>query len=112
MADQKNYPIFKRVTRMNMIVCGIALFVACASFITYDVFSFRDAQVRNLTIQAQIIGFNSTSPLTFNDPQSAQATLSALSVSGNIVSAGINTADGRSFAHYQRPGKAKLVEVP
>jgi hypothetical protein len=87
MKLQGGDPIFKRLARLNMLVCGIALLVACASFVTYDVYSFRDFQIRNLTIQAQIIGFNSTSALTFNDPQSAQSTLSAMSVSPNIVSA-------------------------
>jgi signal transduction histidine kinase len=113
MKLQGGDPIFKRLARLNMLVCGTALLVACASFVTYDVYSFRDFQIRNLTIQAQIIGFNSTSALTFNDPQSAQSTLSAMSVSPNIVSAGINSADGRSFARYQRNGKLPaIVEVP
>jgi len=50
--------------------------LACAAFIGYDTVTFRETIVRNLSTQAQIIGSNSASALLFNDPQSAENTLS------------------------------------
>ncbi|MCU1286408.1 MAG: periplasmic sensor signal transduction histidine kinase [Acidobacteriales bacterium] len=108
----RDYPLAKRLTRMNMMVSGTALLVACLAFLVYDVFTFRDAVVRNLTIQAQIIGFNSTSALAFNDPKSAQNTLSALSASSNIMSAGIFTPDGKPFASYASNVNDQFVQIP
>ncbi len=85
-----------------MLVSGVALLLACASFIGYDLISFREATVYNLSIQAQIAGTNAVSALLFDDQNSAEKTLSALQASPNIISAGILTLDGRPFATYFR----------
>ncbi len=100
----RHYSITTKLTRMNMLVSGAALLLACAAFITYDLVSFREGMVHNLSIQAQVAGSNSVSALLFSDPHSAESTLSALKVAPNIVSAGIYTLDGRAFAKYQRGG--------
>jgi len=89
---------------MNMLVSGSALLLACASFIAFDLVSFRSTIVSNLTIQASIIGSNSVSALMFNDPRSAETTLTALAAEPDIVSAGLYGSDGRLFASYQRRG--------
>ena len=60
---------------MNMLVSGTALALACGLFITFDLISIRATMVRNLSIQAKIVGSNSVSALLFNDPKSAERTL-------------------------------------
>jgi len=70
-----------------MLVSGAALLLACAAFIALDMITFRQAMLRNLSTQAQIIGSNSVSALLFNDPQSAENTLLALKAAPNILSA-------------------------
>jgi signal transduction histidine kinase len=87
---------------MNMAVSGTALLLACAAFFAYDLYTFRDTLERNRSIQAQIIGANTTSALTFNEPTSAEVTLSALQASPNILSATVYTMDGQAFATYRR----------
>ncbi|HZC80106.1 MAG TPA: CHASE sensor domain-containing protein, partial [Nitrospiraceae bacterium] len=105
MSKSQDHSISKKLTWMNMSVSGAALLLACAAFIAYDKLTFRETMVRNLSTQAQIIGSNSVSALLFNDPHSAESTLSALKAAHNILSAGIYTADGRLFASYSRePG--------
>src|SRR5258707_8190361 len=99
--------ITKRLTIMNTLVSGAALLISCAAFVAYDLVSFREAMVHNLSIQAQIAGSNSVSALLFDDPQTAEGTLSALKAAPNIVSAGIYTPDGRPFATYRRDGTAQ-----
>ncbi len=95
-----------------MLVSGAALLLACAAFITYDLVSFREGMVHNLSIQAQVAGSNSVSALLFSDPHSAENTLSALKAAPNIVSAGINTPDGQSFATYRRDGGSQDLKLP
>jgi signal transduction histidine kinase len=102
MLGFRDYSIPTKLTWMNMLVSGTALGLACAAFISYDLISVRKAMVRNLSIQAQIVGANSISALLFNDPQSAEKTLSALKSAPNISYAGIYTPDGRLFAAYSR----------
>src|SRR5258708_11835923 len=98
----RNSSITKRLTTMNVLVSGAALLISCAAFVAYDRVSFRQAMVHNLSIQAQIAGSNSVSALLFDDPQTAEGTLSALKATPNIVSAGIYTPASRPFAMYQR----------
>jgi signal transduction histidine kinase len=104
-----DYSISKKLTVMNVGVSGAALTLACAAFIAVDAISIQQGMVENLSTQAQIAGSNSNSALLFNDPNSAENTLSALGASPNIISAGIRTPDGGLFATYQR---GRGVQVP
>jgi signal transduction histidine kinase len=112
MPQLPDRPIAHKLTRMNMLVSGVALLLACSAFIGYDLITFRQGAVRNLAIQAQIIGVNSVSALLFNDPRAANDTVSALNASPNILSAGVYTLDGRPFAQYQRNANVKLPTSP
>src|SRR5713101_4914374 len=107
-----DYSITKKLTRMNMLVSGAALFVACATFVAYDLISLRQAMVYNLSIQPQMAGSNSVSPLLFNDPQAAENTLSALKAAPNVVVAGIYALDGHPFAAYWRDGNGQTLTLP
>jgi signal transduction histidine kinase len=108
----RNYSISKKITWTNMLVSGAALLLACAAFIGYDLVSFRQATVYNLSIQAQIAGTNAVSALLFDDQNSAEKTLSALQASPNIISAGILTLDGQPFAAYSRDKDGKFPVLP
>ncbi len=55
-----------------MLVSGTALLIACAAFFAYDLFAFREAAVRNLSIQAIVAGSNSVTALVFNDARAAE----------------------------------------
>src|SRR5216684_1704510 len=104
--------ITKRLTRMNVLVSGAALLISCAAFVGYDLVSFRETMVHNLSIQAQIAGSNSISALLFDDPQSAESNLSALRAAPNILSAGIYTPEGRPFAMYARDSAGQNLALP
>jgi signal transduction histidine kinase len=108
-------PLSRRLSWMNLFVSGSALLLASVAFLAYDQFTFRQTLVRNLSAQAQIIGANSVSALTFNDPQAAENTLSALSSFPEILSAGIYSADGHIFARYSpnpAQGAIAVATVP
>jgi signal transduction histidine kinase len=98
----RDYSIPKKLTFMNMLVSGTALLLAGAGFFAYDLYNFRASTVRNLGIQAQIIGANSVSALAFDDPRSAGNTLSALRAAPHVMFGEIYTPDGQAFAGYQR----------
>ena len=102
MVQAKNDSISRRLTWMNMLVSAAALMMACTAFVAYDKVTFRETMLRNLSTQAQIIGSNTVSALVFNDPQSAENTLTALKASPDILSAAIYTPDARPFASYLR----------
>ena len=112
MAIEYRQSISTKLTLMNMLVSGVALLLACAGFFAYDQITFRQGLVRTLSAQAQIIASNSVSALLFNDPQSASKTLSALSSSPNIASAGILGIDRRPFAQYTRETGDEVLSLP
>jgi len=92
--------IATRLTWMNVLVSGIALVLAFASFSVYNLFAYRQSAVNILSGEAQLIGANSVTALIFNDQQAAQNTLSALGDTGNVTGAVIYTPTGERFAQF------------
>jgi signal transduction histidine kinase len=103
--------IKQKLTWMNMLVSGAALLVACGAFVAYEATTFRLSMAQRLSIQAQIVGTSSASALLFGDPESARKTLSALNAAPHILSAGIYTPEGETFATYFRKN-AKALKPP
>jgi signal transduction histidine kinase len=97
---------------MNMLVSSTVLLLASAGFFAYDLYNFRKRIVRDLGIQAQIIGSNSISALTFDDPTAAENTLSALRAAPHVMFAEIYTPDGQAFAGYRRDRNGSIPAPP
>lgn len=108
MRLQPKNSISGKLTRLNLIVSGIALVLAYIAFFSYDLASYRGNLVANLTAMARITGANSVSALTFDDPQSAEKTLSTLSSFPDITYAALLTPNGDLFAQY--PADARRPE--
>src|SRR5467141_1083906 len=112
MPKVQHYSISRKLTLINMLVSVVALLLASGGFCAYDLYSFRTALVRNVSIQAQIIGDNTVSALLFNDPHSAENTLSALRANPNLMYAQIYTRDSQPFAGYWRNGTGETGALP
>jgi methyl-accepting chemotaxis protein len=112
MAEAKDRTISQRLTWMNMLVCSVALVLACSAFIGYDLVTFRMTRVGNLSMQAQILGSNTITALVFDDPDSASKTLSALKADPHILSAAVYTNQGKPFATYARSGSGIIPAPP
>ena len=112
MPKTPQHSISRKLTLMNVLVSAVALLLASGGFCAYDMYSFRMALVRNVSIQAQIIGDNTVSALLFNDPHSAEKTLSALRANPNLVYAQIYTRDGQPFAGYWRDRAGETMALP
>ena len=93
-----------RLTALILLVSGIALLLAYVSFLAYDYYSLRGELIQSLETQANIISTNSEAALLFDDPQTANTTLSGLRATTSIVTAQIFRRDGSDFAGYTRPG--------
>src|SRR5580698_2001363 len=104
--------ISRKLTWVNMLVSGVALLLACGGFCAYDLHSFRSALVENVSTQAQIIGDNTVSALLFDDPRSAEKTLSALNANRRLMYAQIYTREGQPFAGYWRDRAGETQPLP
>jgi PAS domain S-box-containing protein len=108
----KNMSIRRKQTLIMMLTSSVVLFLACATFSIYEVTGFLNTMKQNLATLADIVDHNTTAALDFNDPQSAEETLSALQADPAIIGAWLYSADGRVFAKYDRPNDNIVFTPP
>lgn len=112
MFDRSNISIKNKMILVSLLVTGVALLFLCIVFITYDLLHFKYTLAEDLSVQAEMIGANSTAALTFKDPAAANETLNALKAAENIVRGIIYQKDGTVFAYYHRDSMEKQSPAP
>ncbi|HUA67461.1 MAG TPA: ATP-binding protein, partial [Candidatus Saccharimonadales bacterium] len=101
--------IKRKLTAIIMVACTVALFLVSAGFVTYDLATFRKTMARDLSTLAEIIGNQSTAALTYEDKETANEILAALSAEKHIVAAALYDKDGRLLASYSRQKDPAVV---
>jgi diguanylate cyclase (GGDEF)-like protein len=109
MRALRDFSIRSKLMFIVMLASGAALLLASAAFVAYELITFRAAMTSNLETLADILGSNCQAALTFNDPATAEETLSGLRAEKHILAAAILAKDGRLFATYVRPD---LTTIP
>jgi methyl-accepting chemotaxis protein len=107
MAWFSNLPINRKLTAVILLTCTLALVVTGAAMIATEWMMSRQALVQNLTVQADLLGRNSTAPLSFHreeDAEEVSKTLSALQSDVHIVAACIYDKSQHRFGEYVRVG--------
>ncbi|WP_439893556.1 putative bifunctional diguanylate cyclase/phosphodiesterase (plasmid) [Ralstonia sp. 25C] len=99
------------VVRANMAGAGAALTIAGFLLIVFQFIALHAALVRDVHVQARIIGANSVAALLFNDRRAAEETLAALEASPSLRAAGVFTGLHKPLALYQH-GHTAPVEAP
>jgi signal transduction histidine kinase/HAMP domain-containing protein len=98
----------RSVRRKLMVVMiattAAALVMTGVAMTLYDVRSFRERSLADLTAQADVLGLAATAALEFDDPKSAQQYLEFLKVLPNVKRAAIYTSKGSLFARYSTGG--------
>lgn len=98
----------RRTVRRKLLVVvivttGLALLAAAVAITIYDLRIARHAFLANLDTHASILSLSTAPALAFDDRETAQRDLEALSAGPSIVSAALYV-DGRRYASYaQRP---------
>src|SRR5688500_2386280 len=101
----RNLSITRKLTLLAMLTSGIAVFLSSASFLIYDLVTFRNLLRQDLMTEAEIVAYNSAAAMAFNDDASATVQLSALGARSDLVTAVLYDSNGRVFAHYYRSGE-------
>jgi signal transduction histidine kinase len=103
--------IGEKLSRISILSSITALVSASLAFLAYDQHSFRQSMTRRIQTDAQIIAFNSISPLLFDDAEAATATLGGLRADPAVAAAAIRAegspAGAPPFATYAREGANK-----
>jgi signal transduction histidine kinase len=99
----RNLPMRQKLTVLSVVASASALLLACAAFVSYEVWTFRDAMLMRLSAQANLVGYNSSAALEFADPAAATEILAAFNAESDIIAAATYRRNGQMFARYQRP---------
>src|SRR5689334_17557302 len=102
-----DFSIRGKLLSMSVLSSGMALLLACVAFLAYELVTFRHSMVQTLGTQAEMLGYNITAPLLFNDADAAGSILEALRANDHILAAGIFDRDGRLFARYPHRGQGQ-----
>lgn len=110
MATQRATPIQQRLMRIILGTSSVVLLLTCAAFVTYELVTFRQTSVRELSVLGEIIATNSTAALAFDNQADATETLAALRAEKHIVAACLYDKDGQLFSRY--PAEAEESAFP
>jgi PAS domain S-box-containing protein len=102
--------IKRKVTTVIMRASIAVLLVTVASFMMYDLVTFRQAMVQNLFTQARTIADNTTAALAFRNENDAANVLSSLRTDNHITAAAIYDAHGKLFVKY--PASFSDADLP
>ncbi|HVQ25144.1 MAG TPA: CHASE sensor domain-containing protein, partial [Planctomycetota bacterium] len=100
MLSFRDTPIRRKLIAISLLSSAVALLLACAGFVAYELSAYRQATLSQLTSVAGVIAANSSSALSFDDPPAAEHTLSALRDERMVVAACIYGPDAALFAAY------------
>ena len=98
----RNTSISHKLTIIIVATSCIVLLLASTAFVSYGLVTFRRQMVRNLTVQAQIIGRNTSTSLGVNDLRVTTEVLTALEAEPSIVLAYIIDMDNGILSKYIR----------
>ncbi len=94
-------PIRVKLISIMTLTALLALFMATAGVVVNEYLSKKNDTEKQLASMADIIAWNSSASLTFNDAQTAKEVLSSLSNQPSLLSAQLYDKDGNVFAAYQ-----------
>jgi len=103
-------PIGSKVVRSTMLAAGAALCLAGMLMVVFQFMALRSTLLRDLQVQARIVGNNSTAALLFSDARAAEEILSGLSASPSVQSA--NIIVGSTPLAQFRHNNAPVPEMP
>src|SRR5437016_1398304 len=106
----RDIPIQRKLMTIILLISGAVLLLTCSAFFAYELVTFRQTTVRQLSTLAKVIATNSTASLAFQNQDDAQEILAAVKAERHIVAAGLYDGAGNLFAKY--PEKLSVDVFP
>lgn len=91
-----------KLMRMVLVTTAVAVCLAGAAMMTYDLSVYRGSWATDLSNQAAILGVSVAPALEFDDHEVADRNLGAMRVRPRVLVAALYTADGQLYASYAR----------
>src|SRR5436309_1174978 len=96
----KDTPIQRKLMIIILLTSVAVLLLTCSAFFVYELLTFRQTTVRQLSTLAEVIATNSTAALAFQNQNDAQEILAAVKADRHIVAASLYDDEGNLFANY------------
>ncbi|MCF8130627.1 MAG: HAMP domain-containing protein [Deltaproteobacteria bacterium] len=108
----RDRPIKQKFLLVMMVVNLTTLLLAFAAFMVYDRWEIQKSMLDQTGTIADIMAYNCTAALLFDDTADAQETLAFLKTKPSILAAWIFTAKGVPLAHYVQEGFGEPEKPP
>jgi signal transduction histidine kinase/ActR/RegA family two-component response regulator len=112
MRSLADLPIRSKLTLTTMFTTVVALLLACAAFVAYELIAFREDLRAELSSLAIILGENSAAALAFEDAESAAHTLQSLKTHPHVLGAALYDRSGKVFATYRNAANTSPFVAP
>jgi signal transduction histidine kinase/DNA-binding response OmpR family regulator len=104
-------PFRSKLTLHSIVSAGLALLLASAGFVTYDLVTLRGSILEEVGSHADHIAASAEAAIAFQDEKTAGESLAILENTPHIVAAAIYTNDGAIFARYDPAGNTTFPAV-
>ncbi|MGV7208380.1 ATP-binding protein [Oxalobacteraceae bacterium A2-2] len=98
-----------RLILMALATTLAALLLTSAAMVVYELNTFQQGWIDDVTTQADIVAMVSAPALSFNDVAAARQNLALLQLRPQILAGAIYGADGRLFASYAQSAQAPAL---
>ncbi|MGD0799906.1 MAG: EAL domain-containing protein [Terracidiphilus sp.] len=108
----RDFSIRFNLTLLILTASVLAVVLASVGFAIFDLHSYRDSSVRELTALADTLGANTAASLAFNDQGTAKEMLGALATEPHLQAACLYDNQGRIFAEFRSHGAPPSLLLP
>lgn len=108
----RDMPIRSKLRILVLVASGFALLLAGIGIYTFEIVTFRQSMVRELSITARLIGETCAVAIEFQDARDAESKLDDLEAHPHVVAACIYNPDGTVLARYHHHGKRDRMNPP
>ena len=102
--DFKNWPIQRKLLLLILTAIFTTLVLVMAGIAAYEIATYRDHLIMEVTELGGFIAANSAPALAFDDPKTAQDVLNTLKDTPELTIAVLYSNKGQVFSSYFRPG--------
>src|SRR2546430_2392101 len=106
------FSVRRKLLAVVLLTTLTALLVAIAVMVGFDLRTYRQSLISDMTTQADLLGRTTAPALTFDDPRVAQENLELLHYRPQIRAAAIYNARGKIFASYSGSDGREFPKLP
>ena len=107
----QNLPIRQKILSLLMMVNITTLLMVFGGFLIYDRWELRQNIIAQNGTIADLLAYNCTTALLFNDEKDARETLAVLKTKPSVISASVFTEKGTLLATYARTDQKKVCGI-